>query len=135
MTTQTQAHGMVSWAVEKGVLIRKSCEICGSETNVHAHHDDYSEPLKIRWLCHNHHFEYHKNERQKKATNSKPVEQQNNFYTKEEAAKALGITIRRLTDLTEPKGDIIAYKKKYGGRRVYYLKKDIDELRQLERVG
>lgn len=38
------------------------CEVCES---IHAqrHHDDYSKPLEIRWLCPLHHKEVHKGKR------------------------------------------------------------------------
>jgi hypothetical protein len=39
--------------IEKGV-----CEVCGKKAE--AHHDDYNEPLEIRWLCMKHHREWHK---------------------------------------------------------------------------
>lgn len=42
-------------------LIRQPCEICG-ETKVHAHHDDYSKPLDVRWLCVKHHTLHHNGE-------------------------------------------------------------------------
>jgi hypothetical protein len=41
-------------ALKNGILIRKPCEICGSK-KVHGHHDDYSKPLEVRWLCPKHH--------------------------------------------------------------------------------
>jgi len=44
------AHSAVSNAIRDGRLTRKACEICGAES-VHAHHDDYSRPLDVRWLC------------------------------------------------------------------------------------
>ena len=39
-------------------LERKPCEVCG-ETKVEAHHDDYTKPLEVRWLCKRHHAEVH----------------------------------------------------------------------------
>ena len=46
-------------ARRRGELIREPCEVCG-DVKVHAHHDDYAEPLKVRWLCNSHHAEWHK---------------------------------------------------------------------------
>ncbi len=37
------------------VNIKKPCEVCG--TIAEAHHDDYSKPLEVRWLCSVHHKE------------------------------------------------------------------------------
>lgn len=48
----------VANAVRTGSLIARPCETCGS-TKVQAHHDDYSRPLDIRWLCFRHHREAH----------------------------------------------------------------------------
>ena len=56
-----QAQNAVNNAIRKGRLIRRSCEICGGRA--HAHHDDYSKPFDVRWLCPKHHSEHHKNER------------------------------------------------------------------------
>jgi hypothetical protein len=39
-------------------LNRQPCEICGGKAE--AHHDNYDEPLKVRWLCFKHHREWHK---------------------------------------------------------------------------
>lgn len=43
-------------AVAAGKLTKGPCEICG-ETDVQGHHDDYSKPLEVRWLCRQHHCE------------------------------------------------------------------------------
>jgi hypothetical protein len=43
-------------------LIRKPCEV-RKEIKVQAHHDDYTKPLDVRWLCNKHHAEHHKNEK------------------------------------------------------------------------
>ena len=39
------------------------CEVCGIPES-HAHHDDYSRPLDVRWLCEKHHKQLHKERRQ-----------------------------------------------------------------------
>jgi hypothetical protein len=44
-------------AIRDGRLIRKPCEKCGKKAQ--AHHDDYSKPLDVRWLCFKHHREFH----------------------------------------------------------------------------
>lgn len=47
----------VTHAIEAGRLERKPCEVCGKVAE--AHHDDYSKPLEIRWLCRRHHARVH----------------------------------------------------------------------------
>ena len=49
-------------ALRQGILLYGPCEVCG-EINAQAHHDDYSKPLEIRWLCSWHHAEHHKNDK------------------------------------------------------------------------
>ncbi len=34
----------------RGLLKREKCERCGAK-DVEKHHDDYSKPLEVRWLC------------------------------------------------------------------------------------
>ena len=45
------AQNLVYNAVRSGRLVRGPCERCGKRTGVHGHHDDYSKPLEVRWLC------------------------------------------------------------------------------------
>jgi hypothetical protein len=58
--TKDAAHAAVTRAIRSGRLVRKPCEACGCET-VDAHHDDYSQPLAVRWLCRKHHLMQHGN--------------------------------------------------------------------------
>jgi len=51
------AHIVVGNAVRDGKLVKQPCEKCGAADRVHAHHDDYSKPLDVRWLCPLHHGE------------------------------------------------------------------------------
>jgi len=53
------ASTAVNNAIRDGRLIRQHCEVCG-DANAQAHHDDYSKPLEVRWLCQKHHAEWHK---------------------------------------------------------------------------
>jgi hypothetical protein len=52
------ARWLVSRAIKSGKLTRLPCEICGNP-EVHGHHEDYSKPLDVRWLCPKHHYEHH----------------------------------------------------------------------------
>lgn len=48
-----KARNAVSNAIRDGRLVRQSCVICGAKSE--AHHDDYTKPLDVRWLCFEHH--------------------------------------------------------------------------------
>ena len=63
------ARTAVNLAILRGdIIVAKRCEICGCapEPNrrgtgrLHAHHDDYSDHFKVRWLCVQCHAELHK---------------------------------------------------------------------------
>lgn len=46
------AHRKVAWAVKTGKLVSpKQCENCLEERKLDAHHDDYSKPLEVIWIC------------------------------------------------------------------------------------
>ncbi len=45
-------------AIKRGQIIKLPCEKCGHD-KAQAHHDDYSKPLEVRWLCQKHHTEHH----------------------------------------------------------------------------
>lgn len=55
-----QARVTVGNAIRDGKLIPAPCERCGSEIEIHAHHEDYSKPLEVMWLCTTHHGERHR---------------------------------------------------------------------------
>lgn len=48
----------VNRAVAAGRLVKKPCAVCGSPRS-QAHHQDYSRPLDVIWLCAKHHAEEH----------------------------------------------------------------------------
>lgn len=47
------------YAVSKGIIKRKPCEVCGNVKS-EAHHDDYSKPLDVMWVCRKHHADIHR---------------------------------------------------------------------------
>jgi hypothetical protein len=53
------ACNKVEAAILNGKLVRQPCEECYTP-NAQAHHDDYTKPLSVRWLCSSHHQRFHK---------------------------------------------------------------------------
>lgn len=53
-----RATQMVNNALRNGKLLRQGCVKCGHVAE--AHHEDYSKPLEVVWLCDFHHKERHK---------------------------------------------------------------------------
>lgn len=63
------AHDLMEKAIALGMLIRPVvCSECGDiphsakdgRSLIHGHHEDYSKPLDVVWLCQKCHFERHK---------------------------------------------------------------------------
>lgn len=52
------AYQAVTNALKCGTLIRQPCEACGGN-DAEAHHEDYSKPLQVRWLCRKDHLARH----------------------------------------------------------------------------
>ena len=61
---ECNAQQRVNYWIASGHIKKQPCEICGAEP-AHAHHDDYTRPLKVRWLCPIHHSEWHRNNKPK----------------------------------------------------------------------
>ena len=53
-----KAHCLVNNYLRDGRIGKSDCEVCRGTESV-AHHDDYSKPLEVRWLCHAHHSQWH----------------------------------------------------------------------------
>ncbi len=48
----TRAHDSVYYALKIGKLTRpETCSLCGGNSRLHAHHEDYARPLDVQWLC------------------------------------------------------------------------------------
>lgn len=55
-----QAREKVRVAIKNGLIIKVPCIVCG-DTKSEAHHEDYSKPLDVVFLCRKHHVEADKN--------------------------------------------------------------------------
>lgn len=44
--------------LRRGKITKAPCEKC-ADPKVEMHHDDYSKPLQVRWLCRKCHMDHH----------------------------------------------------------------------------
>jgi hypothetical protein len=51
-----KSHIIVNNAIRSGKLIKLPCCVCGSISS-QAHHEDYSKPLDVIWVCAKHHHQ------------------------------------------------------------------------------
>ena len=56
---KVKARDTLNNEVKAGRVEKKPCEVCGSTKRIHGHHEDYSKPLKVKWLCPIHHNKLH----------------------------------------------------------------------------
>lgn len=54
-----KAKQLAAYALKTGKLKKGLCFICDS-MYTEAHHEDYSKPLEVIWLCRQHHINYHR---------------------------------------------------------------------------
>lgn len=52
------AHVILATAIKRGKVQKRPCEVCGNLRS-HGHHEDYTKPLEVKWLCAKHHKEAH----------------------------------------------------------------------------
>ena len=51
------ATNLLQSAKMLGKIVPEPCRVCGGKGE--AHHEDYSKPLDVMWLCRKHHMELH----------------------------------------------------------------------------
>ena len=57
-TYKDNARNLLRYRRKMGYIIPKPCEVCG-EVKTQGHHEDYSKPYEVKWLCQKHHSEIH----------------------------------------------------------------------------
>ena len=83
---RAQAHSLATTAVSNGTLTKPSaCQQCGHVRRLDAHHDDYTQPLTVRWLCRACHTHVHP----KTQKNVGPVWQWSMTATHDDMASAM----------------------------------------------
>jgi hypothetical protein len=60
-------------AIKQGLLTKGDCQTCGSDIDIEAHHEDYSDPFNVVWYCKTHHIEYHKTHSMGKMSTENPL--------------------------------------------------------------
>lgn len=56
------ATSAIANAIKRGKINKpKFCENCQETGKIHGHHDDYSKPYEVKWLCVKCHVSWHKN--------------------------------------------------------------------------
>lgn len=55
------ARARLNAAVISGKILKPNqCEACGTKEKLHGHHDDYTKPFLVKWLCHECHKKEHR---------------------------------------------------------------------------
>lgn len=98
------AHSITWQRLRTGKITPGPCETCGAVDNIHAHHDDYSKPLKVRWLCSTCHRIHHAREKGLRISSEMPKTQKperpiaealslrNSGMSYKQIARAMGIS-------------------------------------------
>ena len=64
---QCLASVWVTREIVAGRMVPGPCDVCGSTERIVGHHDDYSKPFEVRWLCASHHKRLHCEQRRNNA--------------------------------------------------------------------
>ncbi len=64
---QDRCHRELKKSIKDNLIYPGPCEVCATNININGHHEDYNNPLIVRWLCHKHHMSVHALFRESKA--------------------------------------------------------------------
>jgi hypothetical protein len=74
-----EKYGEYLSAIKNGKLTPQPCAVCGKD-KTQGHHEDYSKPLDVVWLCIRHHQDRHIHLRNANTLNQEPIPI--NYYIK-----------------------------------------------------
>lgn len=74
--SKNRAGRLAGRAIRSGILVRPpNCSVCDrGDIRIIGHHDDYTKPLDVRWLCDQCHYDFHHPQRKGRHT-IKPLRQ------------------------------------------------------------
>ena len=67
-----KARGALRRAMQRGEVTPQPCQECGAK-QADPHHLDYTEPLKVEWLCRSHHKIRHASEQKARGGSRQPI--------------------------------------------------------------
>ena len=70
--SRKEKYGEYSNAIRDGRIVQQSCAVCGN-AKTQGHHEDYSKPLDVVWLCVRHHQDRHIHLRNAKTLCQEPM--------------------------------------------------------------
>ena len=56
---RSKAKTAINNAIKSGKIEKGICAICDSNKYIQGHHDDYSKPMQVDWLCRKCHYLWH----------------------------------------------------------------------------
>jgi len=69
---KTSIYAEIKKKITSGEIIKKPCEVCGNSKS-QGHHEDYSKPFDLVWLCVRHHSDRHIHLRNAKTLGQDPM--------------------------------------------------------------
>ena len=92
------ARTLIRNMLNKGYIFKEPCSVCGSTENIEAHHEDYSRPFDVTWLCRQHHNDAHHPTKQDSIDDEIPEDpiKKHKHYARLEVGRAIkkGILLR-----------------------------------------
>lgn len=116
----------LQYAVKRGAITKPiNCEHCGIECScLDGHHEDYTKPLKVIWLCTACHGKVHSGSVFTPYSETNPIPKSSEYLTINDVALQLNLTAARVRALAKNRGVGTKH-----GRDWSFKPEDLDKLR------